>query len=459
MDLRVTQIVDGVMLKLKQENRPFHERLGTLDKQYLAGSLREGSFSANFFNAVKTYPQVPSIDIDVAITGSGFLDKKHRHWIKDIKNKTGFVHIKIEKETEKVEWKEFLKYYTEDDQIHKQTINKDGYVKTYTIKDHFRKRQRTFRPRTCRLIIALFLDIPLRRVGVEQSRSVTKSTYEHTNNIIIDGQLRGIIHMDLPLLLQLDWPCPYYDAWRNRQRLWPDLELLSTELNISYLIAKTSRKEKNNTEATEFQYSFAYIENKIMSLLSSNQRTVFYTTKIIFKQWIKPYSEVYLPSFLVKNTMFWICEQTPADHHLWDFRTEKDFMNALRYLFIQLKGYLKDGFLPYYFIPQINLIEGIPPKLSQEAIATLDVLTLNVKNYLPGDESRVVVANWMTALDFVLYRAMDFIDASKNFGTHVAFVMSGKHAINNVVEYVNNKDGYRGSHSRWKTFLSQLKVD
>lgn len=308
MDLRVTQIVDEIILKLKEEHQSFRERFGLVDKQYLAGSLKEGSFSAGFFDAAKSKPQVPSIDIDVGIKGTGFLDKKNRHWIKEIHNKTGFVHIKIEKETEQAYWKEYVKYYTKNEEIIKGTIDKDGYVKTYIIKDQLRKVQRTFRPRACRLMIALFLDIPLGRVDVEQSRSVTKSTYEHTNKIYIDGQLRGIVHMDLPLLLQLDWPCPYYKAWQMRQRLWPDLGLLSTELNTSYLIAKTSREEKNNKEATEFQYSFAYIENKIMSLLTSNQRAVFYTAKIIFKQWIKPYSEVYMPSFLVKNIMFWICE-------------------------------------------------------------------------------------------------------------------------------------------------------
>ena len=33
----------------------------------------------------------------------------------------------------------------------------------------------------------------------------------------------------------------------------------------------------------------------------------------IFKE-----SNVYLPSFLVKNTFFWMCEQLPPDQPLWD---------------------------------------------------------------------------------------------------------------------------------------------
>ena len=460
MDLRISQIVNDLVKQ--KDHLYFHviDKGSMKETFYLAGSLREGSFSTSFFNTNKNnVNEVPSIDIDVGLKGSGLMDKKYRHCIIDIENKTGFVFIKIQNETEKIYWKEFIKSYntlSQSEIIFNETIGEDGYIKTYKLKDHLRKMKRNFKPRSWRLIVACLLDILLERISVDQTRNVTKSTYEHTNTIYVDGQTKGIIHVDISILMQLDWPCPYIKAWKKRQRLWPDLQLLKKELDTSYVIAKTSREEKNNKEAIEFQYSFPNVEFKIMSLLSSNQRTVFYTAKVVFKQWIKPYSEVYLPSFLIKNIILWMCEQNPPDHSLWDFHSEDDFMRVLRYIFVKLKEHLKDGLLPYYFIPQINLIEGIPAKLSQVVIAKLEDITLNVKTYFADNEKRVTtVGNLMKSMDVVLYRLMDFYEGSERLGSYTYLVTSTKHVINNIAEYVENKDGYDGDHRIWKQFLSR----
>lgn len=152
--------------------------------------------------------------------------------------------------------------------------------------------------------------------------------------------------------------------------------------------------------------------------------------------------------------------ETPPDHFLLGFESEDNFMSALCYIFVKLKEYLEKGFLPYYFIPQINLIEGIKAKLSEKAIEWLALsgFTLNVKKYLPDNKRRVVVGNWIELLDVVLYRALDFIEASKNFGTYIAYVISDKYAINNVIKQVSNKDGCNGNHAKLKTFF-RLKKD
>ena len=456
MDLRISQIVND-LVKQKDHLHVIDKRL-MKDTFYLAGSLREGSFSTSFFNTTKNnVNEVPSIDIDVGLKGSGFVDKKYQHCIVDIENKTGFVFIKMRNETEKIYLKEFIKSYnTLGDEIFDTVLDKDGYLKTYKLKDHLRKAEKNLRPRTWRLLVACLLDILLERIVVDQTRTVTKSTYEHTNTIYVDGQTKGIIHVDMSILMQLDWPCPYIKPWKKRQRLWPDLQLLKKELDTSYVIAKTSREEKNNKDAIEFKYSFSDVEYKIMSLLSSNQRTVFYTAKVVFKQWIKPYSETYLPSFLIKNIILWMCEQNPPDHSLWDFHSEDDFMRVLRYIFVKLKEHLKDGLLPYYFIPQINLIEGIPAKLSQVVIAKLEDITLNIKTYLADNERRVTaVGNLLKSMDVILYRLMDFAEGSKRLGAYTYLARWTKHVINNIVEYVENKDGFDGPHRKWNEFLSR----
>lgn len=444
MDLRITQTVKAFSYKIKE--------LPTLEgkRETLTGSLSEGGFSASFFN--KNDPKVPYIDIDLGIKGLGYINKKNRHWIRNIKNKTGFLNIKIAK-AEEVYFKELITTY---DNNNIDYIDKDGLVKTYKLKDLLRLTTK-LKPRRNKFIAATLLDIAMNRIAIEDSNIVTKSTFEHTSNVYIDGQLKAVIHVDMSILLQLDWPCPYYETWLKRERLWPDLELLSEELKTSYVIAKTSKEEKNNKEATELQYSFTHLESKIMSLLSPNQRTVFYTTKIIFKQWIKPYSEAYLPSFLIKNIILWTCEQNPPHHPLWSFEFEDNFLNTLRYMFVKLKKHIEDGFFAYYFIPQINLIEGLPEELSQEVIATLEDIILNIKNYLPDEESRDRVENWMESMNFTMYRAMEFYKDCETYGGYTAALMFRKHTLNNIKEYIDDKDGHGGIHDHWKEFLSDKK--
>ena len=151
-----------------------------------------------------------------------------------------------------------------------------------------------------------------------------------------------------------------------------------------------------------------------MALLSTNQRTLFYTAKIVFKKWIQPLSDVYLPSFLVKNTMFWIYEQAPPEDHLWKFLSNKDFLTTLHYFFTKLRKYFREGFLPYYFIPEINLLEGVPKEILEEVITTLRVLLVEkYMDVLPDDRHRKLVESWMGSMELALYGFEDILNIAK----------------------------------------------
>ena len=443
----VSHLVDSV-------KDSFQEIFGKLHTSgfSLTGSLKQGGFSTNFFKAESGNRKIPTLDIDIVVSGWSYIDKKHRHCIKDF-NKTGFVRVEVT--PSEAYWRMFFTSFSLNLELMEGIINEMCYLKTYAVKELL-ILSKSLRSTHHRLWLSVILDIPLRKVDVKQSRKVTKSTSEQTNEIYLDGELKGILHMDMSILFRLDWSCRYNEIWQKRKRLWPDVQMLSEELNISYLIAKTSREEKRNKNATEFKYSFSHIENKIMSLLSQNQRTVFYTVKAIFKLYVKPHSEVYLPSFLVKNTLLWICEQTPPDHPLWKCKTEQDFLNTLRHFFVRLMRNFKDGFLPYYFIPEINLIEGIPEEISSNVLATLEQLTLDIKSHLPYKESRAIVKSWLDSMSNALYRTIDLIEAVKTFGPYVGILNSGKYAINNIIEYVNVEEG---NHISLKNILSNKRTN
>ena len=403
MDQRITNTLEKILKSLMEKKEL---KLG--NSIPLLGSMSEGSFSAGFFEAVIS--GVPTIDIDFAFKGKdASINKKHRHFIIE-SQKPGFVYLKLEKEIDKEYFRGVLLNYDDDDVVDQIVGECNDFIKTNQLKEILR-RSNAFEPIDYETALSFLFNIPRRRIVVKQVRRVTKSSTDQTNEVYLDGVLKAIIHVDFPILMQLDWPCLYVKLWKKRQRKWPDLDSLSKVLKISFLIAKTSREEKSNINATELQYSFAHIEQKIMRLLSTNQRTLFYTAKVIFKKWIQPLSEVYFPSFLVKNTMFWICEQTPPDDPLWDFISDEEFFTSLRYFFIKLTGYFMNGFMPYYFIPDVNLIEGLPDELFEKVLATLKYLSVvKDKRFLPDNKSRDLAEGWMDSMELFLHEFDDFLE-------------------------------------------------
>lgn len=409
MDQRITYTLERLVKSL-MEFEDLKLEVGESGNPFL-GSMREGSFSAGFF---ETNLSVPTIDIDFAVKGKGFgINREYKHCI--IKsNKSGLVYLNFEKINDKKYFRSVLLEYTDNETIIDQIVkDSGGYIKSNLLKEIL-LQSKAFSVNVYTKTISFWFNIPRERINVKQIRKVTKSSTDQTTEIYLDGDLKLIIHVDFPILVQLGWSCPYVEVWQKRQRKWPDLDLLSEELNISYLIAKTSREERNNINATTFQYSFAHIENKIMALLSTNQRTLFYTAKIVFKKWIQPSSDVYLPSFLVKNTMFWICEQAPPEDHLWKFLSNKDFLTSLHYFFTKLRKYFREGFLPYYFIPEINLLEGVPKEILEEVITTLRVLLVEkYMDVLPDDRRRKLVESWMGSMELALYGLEDILNIAK----------------------------------------------
>ena len=216
--------------------------------------------------------------------------------------------------------------------------------------------------------------------------------------------------------------------WKERERLWPDLNLLAEELSVSYLIAKTTREERSNSEATEFKYSFSHIEHKIFSLFSTNQRTVYYTAKVIFKLRIKPLSDVFFTSFLVKNALLWICENHIPNDELWDFDNDQGFFRVLIFLFSRLKDDVQKGFVPYYFIPEVNLIKGIPGNLLKDALKILDAVTMNVSKYIPAETE--TVHNWLEKTSNVFHEIIDIIETTRVYGYAALFTYQNRLTAN-----------------------------
>ena len=77
--------------------------------------------------------------------------------------------------------------------------------------------------------------------------------------------------------------------------------------------------------------------------------------------------------------MLWHCEEYPPDHEFWD-DSSSGIINAVQNLFKKLLLAMEKEFLPYYFIPEINVFENIPKALLQQA--KLEVEKIVKKHYV-----------------------------------------------------------------------------
>ena len=141
----------------------------------------------------------------------------------------------------------------------------------------------------------------------------------------------------------------------------------------------------------EFQYSFAHIERRIISLQSDNQRLVFYIAKSIFYRWIKPINPDVITSFMLKNTMLWLCEEYGPENNIWGyFRETTKILNVARMLFDRILRQAKEHFMPYYFIPAMNVYESISSDLMKKMIVIMTEILNGIEVFIPKNTESVI---------------------------------------------------------------------
>ena len=126
----------------------------------------------------------------------------------------------------------------------------------------------------------------------------------------------------------------------------------------SFVIAKPSFEEKHKNDTTELRYMFSHIEKEISLARSPNQNLVYLIFKSMFYRYIIPIDEENISSYIAKTTMFWMCEKYPKNHNFWEDNSST-IKNAVVQLFIELLKTIQNGFLAYFFIPEINILRNI----------------------------------------------------------------------------------------------------
>ena len=292
-------------------------------------------------------------------------------------------------------------------------INKSGFllpnkVKDYLLRTSMNKIKNQMTHSNIERL-SRFLQTPVKVVSFVEN--VTKATYLQQYYLYVEGKFYLQPSFDIATLFRLEWMSKYAERWTKRKRLWPSLETLASELNTTYIITKPSAEEKNNKLTKELRYSFSHIERKIISMQSNEQRVVYFISKTIFYGSLKPLDPEKVQSFLLKNTMLWLCEQYPPHHDMWHYT---NILNVTVLLYKRLLGYLEQGFMPYYFIEEVNILSRLQLNTIRKMIGIIQKIIADPLKFLPPEGKSLDVCAALETITKHIWRGERYYSIFKN---------------------------------------------
>ena len=183
---------------------------------------------------------------------------------------------------------------------------------------------------------------------------ITKATAASEMEMFAAGEFLCNTSLDLATMFRVEWWPEVAEEWKARTRKWPEKQIIEDVTTHSYIIAKPSDEGKSNIISEELSYSFHAVEAYLAQQRTPTQRFVYLIFKALVYKYLKPLNTDKIPSFWGKNVMLWSTEQYPPESVLWE-----DPVKAVKYLVNALLKATTHQQLDYFFIPSVNLMEGL----------------------------------------------------------------------------------------------------
>ena len=302
------------------------------DVQY-SGSMVEGATMARCFQRKKDWREV---EIDL-MSNLFTIPQDVGHLLEPVEDKIGFVRLPFSKELCAGYYAEYAKIYLRDTKdITHCSGQMPQYISPMLIKDDAMKYADTGHP-----------------LGFLSSISKTETTLESVYDVL------GLFHMsfdDVPAARLQFWP-RHAAAWITRCRLWPPQNTIQSIADEGCNVVP--RSSPGGDVQSEWRLSFSLPEASLAQLRTEEQKRAYYFFKIFFYQHLKCIEssnpkEKPLYSYVIKTTMLWASEELPPKDPIW-----ASLETSAQMLLFKLLGSLQTGFLPHYFVPEINLLERV----------------------------------------------------------------------------------------------------
>ena len=125
----------------------------------------------------------------------------------------------------------------------------------------------------------------------------------------------------------------------------------------------------------EWRLAFSLPEIKLARSLREEQRLCYLAVKALYFMELK--EPTGLKSYHLKMILFWVCEKTPSN--LW---TMNSLGRGFLVLLDKLISCLREGRLPHYFVPELNLIELLKKEDLDVWVRKLEAIRSDPVNFL-----------------------------------------------------------------------------
>lgn len=395
-----------------------HRQAVTRGNVSCVGSLAEGCTVPRVFTVNNQFPdginREIELDIDFMLLE---IPEEHKSIIQDVPAKRGIVKIQHKDSLNVLALANSIGWeVSEEDHSKYKNIaaDKDGYLMPFKIKTVAKgKMELQNTDNMIELVLASALDVKRKDIKlVHEPDEVKQSAVTAEYLVKVKDNPAFTLSIDQAIIFRIDWWPDLYEEFKNRDRNWPEKIIMDDLLISCNVIAKPSEEEMENSETSEFRYSFAHLERALCMMRSRWQTFVYLVFKVLFVKHLKPLSidveeqvilgasaivdsnidhqsRQKLTSFLCKNIMLWICERfDPHDQAMWIEESFEGLTHALENLFKLMVGYFKAGYMPYYFDPEINLIANLSGELQGLVVQEAEELLSDLPQFLYFDMER-----------------------------------------------------------------------
>ena len=328
------------------------------DKHTLSGSLVEGAMAARLFQRKEDWREIET-DIMCNIFT---IPQELSHLLEPVEDKIGFVRLRFSRE---------LCF-----DVNNACTRAEKYLEDKKKEDYSSDQMTQYIDPL--IIKGYYFNASIPNPALGQSTSQSETTVEDK----LDWVLFRESVDKVPSVRLHFWP-QQATTWITRCRLWPPQDTIQSIVDKGCQLVP--RSSPGGDVHSEWRLSFSGPEAILAQLRTKGQQQAYYFFKAFFYQYLKcvessEHKAKPLYSYIIKTAMLWASEELHPEDPVWASLEKSSLMLAFKLL-----ESLEAGFLPHYFIPEINLLERVGEDVRNQCSTIISRWKSNILMTAPFD--------------------------------------------------------------------------
>ena len=367
----------------------------------VAGSSAEGAAIARLFRRNDLFPDHLNREMEADFEYILFeIPENLKENVEDLHGKkTGFLNLRLDLDFLRSVNQSGWSLDEEEIALILDLAAPNGYLLPYRLKEMAIDKLRfNDSDELVRTAFAFVLSKKLQDISfTDMKEGINKSSMKYEGIVKTKQNPYLALLFDVVHLVKLKWWPKIANEWKTRRRNWPSNEQVKELTKESFIITKPTHHEDIDYDTNELRYSFSHVEKQLVLMRSRYQNMTYLIFKSMIYKWLSTIDgeENEIKSFLGKTVMFWVCEANSKEDKTFWTEDYESLLNVLKHLFTEMSKYFAAGFMPYYFIPKINVIESIPVATRDKVILKIQAILQNIECHLP---SLLEIEGWTVEL-------------------------------------------------------------